>query len=49
MVLDKNGFLVKILDADSKKGIPLGSLIKLSQEFSPDVIGMTAYSIGVDR
>jgi len=47
-VLEKDGFLVKILDADSREGIPLDKLIAQAKEFSPDLIGMTSYSIGRD-
>lgn len=48
-VLEKNNFDVKIMDADSRKGIPLDELIKQTQDFAPDIIGMTAYSIGKDN
>ena len=48
-VLEKNDFLVKIIDADSRKGISLEDILRLSGEFDPDIIGLTAYSINADH
>ena len=45
-VLERHGHILKIADADSKKGLPLAGLRQVITDFAPDIIGMTAYSIG---
>jgi len=45
-VLEYNGHIVKIADADSKKGMALNEIKKAILDFEPDVIGLSAYSIG---
>lgn len=47
-VLESHGHLVKIVDADSRRGMALDELKQTVIDFDPHVIGMTVYSIGRD-
>ena len=45
-VLEQQGYVVRILDADSRKGLTLAELEAEIRRLNPEVIGMTCYSIG---
>jgi len=45
-VLEEAGHTVRVLDADSRKGLSFTKLALAVADFYPDVIGLTAYSIG---
>jgi radical SAM superfamily enzyme YgiQ (UPF0313 family) len=44
-VLESHGHVVKVVDADSRKGMTLNELNQSVIEFNPQIIGMTVYSI----
>lgn len=48
-ILEKNGFIVKIVDADRRIPLSLDEVVKTIRRFSPHAIGMTAYSIASDK
>lgn len=48
-VLERHGHVVKIADADSRRGLTLEQLKDVIVDFRPDIIGLTAYSIGRDQ
>lgn len=43
--LEQKKHIVKIIDADTQKGLTLDDIQKIINDFTPDIIGMTAYSI----
>ncbi len=47
-VLELEGHSVMILDADKRKKIESDEILKRATLFKPDIVGMEAYSIGVD-
>ena len=47
--LEHAGCCVRVLDADSKKGMSLNEIKSEILKFTPGIIGMTAYSIGRDN
>lgn len=48
-VLEQHGHVVMISDADSRRGLSLEQLKDVVIGFRPDIIGLTAYSIGKDQ
>lgn len=48
-VLEDQGHRVRVLDADSRKGLSLTDIANEISWFSPDLIGMSAYSIGRNK
>ena len=45
-VLEKEGHTVKVVDADSRRGLSMDETMEKITEFGPDIIGMSCYSIG---
>lgn len=48
-VLEQHGYTVKVVDADSKKGLTFNDLRKIIECYVPDIVGLTVYSIGRDK
>lgn len=48
-VLEQVGCCVKVLDADSKEGVTLEEIKQYILNYEPNIIGLTAYSIGRDN
>jgi anaerobic magnesium-protoporphyrin IX monomethyl ester cyclase len=44
-VLEQKGHAVKIIDADTQKGLTLDDIRQVINDFRPDIVGLTAYSI----
>ncbi len=48
-VLEKGGHVVRVADADNRRGLSFNGISKIIADFQPHIIGMTAYSIGREQ